>query len=74
VTAKRKTISQWRVMKAEPNGLLLWFDPMVEFPRLFELEPSLRSGVDDCTRGDDTIAQIQKYQQLDLELLPPEVD
>jgi len=67
-------ICQWRISKAEPSGLHLWFDPMTEFPRLFELEPSLRRGVVSTTEGDDTIREITKYQQLDLlgELPPVE--
>jgi len=43
VKAKRIQIAQWRVTKADPSGLTLWFDPMTEFPRLFDLEQSLRT-------------------------------
>jgi len=71
----RKMIAQWRVSQADPSGLTLWFDPMTEFPRLYELEPSLRRGVDDSTRGDGTAAEVSKYQQLDLlGELPPAGD
>jgi len=74
--AKRISIRNWRVSKAEPSGLQLWFDPMIEFPRLYALEPSLRSGVEDCTRGDGTAGEVSRYQQLDLlEVeLPPDGD
>ncbi len=36
----RKVIRMWRVSRAEPKGLHLWFDPETEFPRLYELLPS----------------------------------
>jgi len=68
-------INQWRVSKAEPSGLHLWFDPMVEFPRLYALEPSLRRGVVSTMEGDDAIREVMKYQQLDLlGELPPSGD
>ena len=51
--AKRKLICQWRVMEAEPSGLLLWFDPETEFPRLYEVEPPRDSGVDSYCEEDD---------------------
>jgi len=35
----RKEIKAWRMMQAEPFGLLMWFDPNTERPRLYELEP-----------------------------------
>ena len=60
----RKPIKQWRIMKAEPSGLLLWFDPMTEFPRLYELEPSLREGVDPLVRGGDTESIVHEIAQL----------
>ena len=77
--AKRKSIAQWRVCQAEPSGLLLWFDPMTEFPRLYELEPSLRSGVEtlvgDDANGANELREITKYQQLSLLAeLPPDGD
>jgi len=75
VMAKRKMISNWRICQAEPSGLLLWFDPMIEFPRLFELEPSLRSGVDNSDERDDLARTVSKYQQLSLlDELPPDGD
>ena len=33
----RIPIRQWRVCEASPSGLQLWFDPRVEFPRLYVL-------------------------------------
>ena len=50
--ARRKIIAQWRVSQADPSGLTLWFDPMTEFPRLYELEPSWKPGVDTPVRED----------------------
>ena len=57
----RKPIRQWRVSRAEPSGLHLWFDPMVEFPRLYEnespdrVEPPPGIGVQGyCERDDHT--------------------
>jgi len=52
-------------MAAEPSGLLLWFDPMVEVPKLFELEPSLRGECTPVMEKDDLADQLQ-YQQLSL--------
>ena len=66
----RKKIVQWRISQAEPSGLTLWFDPMTEFPRLFELEPHLRSGVEtlvgDDANGANELREVSKYQQLSL--------
>ena len=67
-------ISQWRICQAEPSGLLLWFDPMTEFPRLYELEQSLRSGVDSFNERDDLARTVSQYQQLALGELPPDGD
>ncbi len=50
---KRLMIRQWRVSKAEPSGLQVWFDPATEFVRLFELEPSAKAGVEGYREGDD---------------------
>jgi len=55
MTAKRLPIRMWRVTRAAPFGLHVWFDPDTEFPRLFELEPHSRSGVGDPSEGDDRI-------------------
>ena len=57
----RKSILNWRVWSVEPSGLVVWFDPSMEFLRLYslpeqrsvaqshaELEPGLdREGVTD---------------------------
>ncbi len=51
--AKRLPIRMWRVSRAEPFGLHVWFDPDTEFPRLYELEPQPKDGVQEYTRGDD---------------------
>ena len=56
MTAKpevRKPIRSWRVSKAEPSGLQVWFDPVKEFVRLYALEPSEIPRVADALeRGD----------------------
>ncbi len=50
----RKPIRAWRVVEAQPHGLMVWFDPRTEFVRLFELkEPPIESGVGDLCEGDD---------------------
>ena len=49
----RKQIRQWRVVRAEPSGLLVWFDPDVEVVRLYSLDPGQRSGVDAVSERDD---------------------
>ena len=49
----RKLICQWRLTKAEPWGLMVWFDPSTEVVRLYELEPSTESGVYEVDEGDD---------------------
>ena len=51
--ARRIAIRLWRLWRAEPSGLLLWFDPEREFPRLYELEPQMKSGVEGYCEGDD---------------------
>jgi len=43
----------WRVTRADPKGLHLWFDPDIEFPRLYELEPRPEDGVAIANEGDD---------------------
>jgi len=32
-----KIISNWRISRGDPSGLLLWFDPLTEVPLLREL-------------------------------------
>jgi len=50
---RRKVICQWRVAKAEPSGLMVWFDPDTELVRLYELEHPETSGVEGFSEGDD---------------------
>ena len=49
----RKLICQWRVSRAAPSGLQIWFDPELETVRLYELEPEQMRGVADALEGDD---------------------
>jgi len=52
--AKRMQIRQWRIVEpSSGEGLFLWFDPQLEVPRLYELEPPKDSGVEDCSERDD---------------------
>ena len=51
--ARRKQIRQWRVSRALPSGLQVWFDPEVETIKLFALEPSPEARVADALEGDD---------------------
>ena len=52
--AKRIRIRQWRmVVPTDGEGLFLWFDPSREFPRLYDLEPQMKSGVEDYAREGD---------------------
>ena len=71
---KRKPIRLWRVERADPFGLHLWFDPATEFPRLYELEPPTESGVQEVGDVDDhlEISQegVQDKQQFLQEELP----
>ena len=41
----RKLICQWRVSRALPSGLQVWFDPEHETIKLYELEPLPEGGV-----------------------------
>ena len=47
-------ICQWRVSKAEPSGLQVWFDPNTEQLKLYELEPDQKGRVDEVREGDAT--------------------
>ena len=51
--ARRKLICQWRVSRALPSGLQVWFDPSTETIKLFELEPHPPGGVADALEGDE---------------------
>jgi len=57
--------------KGEPSGLHLWFDPMIEFPRLYLLEPQAKRGVLADVREDGRVTpdDVIKNQ---IELLPQE--
>ena len=49
----RKLLCCWRVSKAEPSGLQVWFDPELEEVRIYELEPRSENGVgEDLEEGD----------------------
>ena len=44
---RRIEIREWRVARAEPSGLMLWFDPTCETPRLYAKDPPEHQGVPD---------------------------
>jgi len=49
----KKPVKAWRIMKAEPFGLLVWFDPSTERPEIHSSEPLENPGVLVCCEGDD---------------------
>jgi len=53
MSAKRLPIRMWRVSRAEPYGLHVWFDPDTEVVKLFDLEPHPKDGVRELREGDD---------------------
>ena len=46
-------LCSWRVSKAEPSGLQVWFDPETEVVKLYALEPHAMRGVLEFGEGDD---------------------
>jgi len=50
---KELVLRSWRMMKADPSGLMCWFDPEREKLMLFELDPREDSRVDALCEGDD---------------------
>ena len=71
--ANRLRIHLWRMVEpSSGEGLFLWFDPTREFPRLFELEPEMKSGVEDFSERDDLngLGDPTKDVLLDQEELP----
>ena len=51
--AKKIMLRSWRVTKASPSGLMVWFDPDRESIELYEMDPQLEAGVADACEGDD---------------------
>ena len=49
----RILLRSWRIMEAEPYGLMMWFDPLRERPELYTLEPGQDSGVDEFREGNE---------------------
>jgi len=73
MTAKRLPIRMWRVSRAEPYGLHVWFDPDTEVVRLFEfdpLEPRPKTGVYEVCERDDLDDSHSSKQQFLQEELP----
>jgi len=70
---KRLPIRMWRVSRAEPFGLHLWFDPEVEFPRLFTLEPEQKARVLAFNEEDDYESDPDDCNQDQLLLLEEEL-
>ena len=40
MASRVKILCNWRVSKAEPSGLHVWFDPTTEVLKIYALEPS----------------------------------
>ena len=49
----RISICNWRVQRAEPSGLHLWFDPSTELPALFTRHPDSEPALLDLPLGVD---------------------
>ena len=49
----RIMLCNWRVRKAEPSGLFVWFDPDRESVELYEMDPLTQSGVADALEEGD---------------------
>ncbi len=55
----KKILSNWRVIRAEPSGLFVWFDPDRESVELYELEPSPEERVDERHERGDSDGQLE---------------
>ena len=51
--SKQLVLRSWRTMEAEPDGLMVWFDPTREQLKLYELDPPEDSGVGECCEEGD---------------------
>ena len=51
--ANELEVRNWRMTEASPSGLHLWFDPLRETVKLFELDPGEFPGVHEVLEGDD---------------------
>jgi len=70
VTAKRIVLRTWRVVKAEPSGLFVWYDPAREAVELYEQEPLKDEGVLEFSEGDDSKDQYDLNSNNEIEDLP----
>ena len=70
--AKRIPLRSWRVTEATPSGCHVWFDPLRESLRLFELDPPTESGVAKALERGDQLDQ-SAPDQVNL-VLDPEDD
>jgi len=69
--AKRIQLRQWRCSRAEPKGLHVWFDPAVEFVRLYRLDPPKDEGVADACEVDDQVElSVRQSEENELNELP----
>ena len=63
----------WRMSRAAPFGMHVWFDSDTEYVRVFELEPEHQRGVPAVPESDDvisTVAQSQRSLFVDPDELP----
>ena len=69
--ARELRIRMWRMSKAAPYGMHLWFDPDTEYVRVFE-EPRAKRGVPAVPDVDDVISS-DESDQLTLLVSPDEL-
>jgi len=52
-----KPLRNWRVMRAEPSGCLVWFDPSTEVVQLFSRDSEgPLTGEDECVRFGESVS------------------
>ncbi len=60
--AKRRQLHFWRVSRAEPFGLNVWFDPSRERLRLYDVDPGEEAGVPAVPEFDDDDSRADSIQ------------
>ncbi len=61
-----KELRAWRFMEAEPFGMLMWFDPLLEQPGLTVLSPEERERRKVLTSEESSVS-LSASEQTDLE-------
>jgi len=70
MTAKRGQLLAWRVVPADPYGLMVWFDPSRETVEIVPLDPPVDPGVPAVYARDDPDETVEQYHQTALGLVP----